>query len=101
MPLDDSLSNNSLVDELDLVTRKGGRRAWAVAIFVALFGMMSYIDRQALAVVVTDMRLDLGITDVQVGWLMGPAFFVVFNLALFPAAYAADRWNRNSSENDS
>ena len=84
----------SKLDSPDLDTRRGGRRAWAVVIFVALLGMMSYIDRQALAVVVTDLRHDLDITDVQVGWLMGPAFFIVFNVALFPAAYAADRWNR-------
>tara|TARA_A100001037_G_scaffold148334_1_gene133942 strand:+ start:10923 stop:12284 length:1362 start_codon:yes stop_codon:yes gene_type:complete len=89
-----ALSSTPAPARLDQPTRKGGRRAWAIVIFVALFGMMSYIDRQALAVVVSDLRLDLGISDVQMGWLMGPAFFVVFNLALVPAAWAADRWNR-------
>lgn len=65
-----------------------------VAILLALMSVMSFVDRQVLAILATDMRHDLNLTDVQLGWLMGPAFFIVYNLTLLPTAFLVDRWNR-------
>ncbi|WP_170287443.1 MFS transporter [Halioglobus maricola] len=70
------------------------RRAWAVSIVLALLSVVSFLDRQVLAVLVSDIRSELLITDVQLGWLMGPAFFIVYNVTLIPAAFVVDRWNR-------
>jgi MFS family permease len=73
---------------------RGGRRAWIVAIILAALSTTSFLDRQVLALLVPDLRRDLGLTDIQIGWLIGPAFFVVYNLILVPASVLVDRWNR-------
>jgi hypothetical protein len=71
--------------------RRSYGRAWAVSIVLALLSVVSFLDRQVLAVLVADIRGDLLITDVQLGWLMGPAFFIVYNATLIPAAFVVDR----------
>lgn len=81
-------------DASSIQARRGGRRAWAVAIVLAALSTMSFLDRQILALLIPDLRRDLGLSDVQAGLLLGPAFFVVYNLALLPAAVLVDRWNR-------
>lgn len=69
-------------------------RAWTVAILLAALSVVSFLDRQILALLVPDLARELAITDVQFGWLIGPAFILIYNITLLPAAVMVDRWNR-------
>lgn len=59
-----------------------------------MLGIMSYMDRLALSLLIDPIRADLGISDQEVGLLMGPAFSVVFAAAALPLAWGIDRGNR-------
>lgn len=59
-----------------------------VLFFVAL---VAYADRQAINVLIAPMKGDLGLTEAQMGVLLGPAFILVYVLAAVPAGRIADR----------
>lgn len=69
------------------------RRRWVLFMmfFVALF---NYLDRNVLAVLLEDIKADLGASDWQMGLLSGLAFAVVFSTLAFPVARLADRTSR-------
>jgi len=57
---------------------------------------INYMDKQVFSVVLEPMRLDLGLTDSQVG-IMQSIFY--FSLAIFaiPTAFLLDRWSRKKA----
>jgi MFS family permease len=69
-------------------------RAWWAIVVCCICAILSYTDRQVLAVLVDPLRSDLGITDTQVSLLQGMAFAVVYSVAGFPLGRAADIWPR-------
>lgn len=78
---------------------KGGHRSllsspWYVVILLCLLGILSYMDRLAFSLIIDPIRSELGITDREVGLLMGPAFSIVYAIAALPVAWAIDRGNR-------
>jgi len=58
--------------------------------------MINYVDRQVLSITVEYMRLDLGLTDTQIG-IIQTTFFMSMAVFAFPAAYLADRWSRKKA----
>jgi len=67
----------------------------AYVLFVlGLAYILNFVDRQILALVLQDVKTDLGLSDAQLGWLSGPAFAVFYTIAGFPLARLADRWSR-------
>jgi predicted MFS family arabinose efflux permease len=76
----------------------GMRRALAsrpltLALLLAIFAV-NFMDRQIVAILSEPMRLELGLSDAQVGLLYGFAFAVVYSIAGLPIARWADRANR-------
>ncbi|NML90271.1 MULTISPECIES: MFS transporter [unclassified Sphingobium] len=69
-------------------------QAWTVTALLTLLTVVSFVDRQVLALLVDDLKADLKISDIQFGVLIGPAFIITYNLLLMPAAFLIDRWNR-------
>jgi MFS family permease len=61
-----------------------------------LVAVMNVCDRTIMAVLVPEIRRDLGLTDRDMGWLMGPAFATVHILAGLPIARLADRASRSA-----
>ncbi len=61
-----------------------------------LIYVMNHIDRQVMNILVEPVKADLGISDGQVGWLIGGAFALFYTFAGFPIARLADRGNRRS-----
>lgn len=57
-------------------------------------GMVSYIDRLILSVLVDPIRHEMQITDYQVSLLQGVAFVVIYVLAGLPLGRLADRHHR-------
>lgn len=68
--------------------------AWWMVSLLFLAGIFSVIDRAILNIVVDPVRLDLGITDVQIGLLQGLAFGVFYAFMGLPMGLLADRTSR-------
>lgn len=59
-------------------------------------GALSVFDKRILSMLITPIRQEFGLSDNQLGLLMGLAFAVVYVLACIPAARLADRWSRRN-----
>ena len=71
----------------------GGARATYVLIICSLLHAVSYADWQVMAVVLQPLKLDLGLTDAQVG-TVNTAYFLGIILFTIPVAHLIDRWSR-------
>jgi MFS family permease len=58
--------------------------------------IVSFIDRQILALLVVPIQRDLGLSDTQMGLLLGPSFAVFFALFGIPIGRLADRGTRRN-----
>ena len=58
--------------------------------------VVSFIDRQALSLLVEPIRRDLGLSDMQIGLLQGLAFAAVYAIAGLPLGRAADQFSRRN-----
>ena len=66
---------------------------WLV-ILLWLIYILSFVDRQIVAVLAAQIRLDLSLSNVQIGLLYGTAFSFVYAFAGIPMGRLADRWSR-------
>ncbi|MFK7954875.1 MAG: spinster family MFS transporter [Lysobacterales bacterium] len=68
--------------------------AWYVVTVLTLAYVISFIDRQILALLVGPIKADLNLTDTQISLLMGLAFGVFYTLMGIPLGRLADRKSR-------
>lgn len=52
--------------------------AWYVVGVLLVAYIFSFVDREVLALLVEPIKRDLGLTDTEMGWLMGPAFAIIY-----------------------
>jgi len=78
----------------ETATVKELRYAWYVAVVLMLCNTLSFIDRQILGLLVTPIKLDLGISDTRIGLLQGLAFGIFYTLLGLPMGRIVDRGNR-------
>ncbi len=69
------------------------RSWWAIFIFMVAL-MFNYLDRQLLTLLVTPIKADLGISDTQMGLLVGFVFVVFYVLIGIPISRVVDRGPR-------
>ena len=69
------------------------RSWWAMFIFMIAL-MFNYLDRQLMTLLITPIKADFGLSDTQIGWLIGFAFTVFYVLAGIPIAQFIDRGPR-------
>ena len=69
-------------------------RGWYLVFLLFLAYLLSFLDRQIIALLVDPIKQDLGISDFQFALLHGLGFGVFFALFGIPIALAADRWRR-------
>ncbi len=72
------------------------RYLWYVVIFLTAAATISYIDRQIVALMIGPLKRDLGISDTQIGLLLGLAFAVPYVAMLVPMAWLADTRSRRA-----
>ncbi|HTE47251.1 MAG TPA: MFS transporter, partial [Gemmatimonadaceae bacterium] len=72
------------------------RYAWYVVAILTLANISANIDQFVLALLVGPIKRDLGITDVQMSYLGGPAFALFYVILGLPIARIADRANRRN-----
>ena len=61
-----------------------------VIVFAVVLAVIQYIDRVAISLVEGDIRLDLGMTQKDMGWVFG-AFTLAYALFEIPTGYLGDR----------
>lgn len=66
---------------------------WVLGL-LSLAYVLNFVDRQVLAIVAGDVKAELGLSDTQLGVLLGPAFVVCFTLSGFLLAHLADTRSR-------
>ncbi|MFN3232707.1 MAG: spinster family MFS transporter [Alphaproteobacteria bacterium] len=69
-------------------------RAWTVTSLLLLAYVLSFIDRQILNLLAEPIRLDLELSDLEIGFVQGPAFVVTYILISFPLGWLSDSVNR-------
>lgn len=84
-----TLSNDARPGAL---SRLHGSPWWMLAVFCALY-MLSIIDRQIVNMAAPRIKSDLGLTDIELSLLLGPAFIVLYVLGGFVFGLAADRFS--------
>ena len=66
---------------------------WMVAVLLVL-DIVALVDRNIIAVLAPPIQRDLALTDVQMGFALGPAFSVAYVLFGMPFGWAVDRFQR-------
>lgn len=72
------------------------RYAWYVLFVLTLMYMFSFVDRQILSLLVPSIKRDLGISDTQMGLLMGLSFALFYTFMGLPLGRIADSSNRRN-----
>jgi MFS family permease len=81
----------------DTQTREGypsPLRAWFIVGILVVASLVSYVDRQIVAILVGPMKADLHVGDSTIGWLYG-IFALFYAVAGIPLAMLADRYTRS------
>ena len=86
-------AENPVADETGWPPR---RTAWFAAIMLSLANTLAFVDRQALALLVQPIKLDLQASDTAMSLLYGLSFTVFYVLVGIPVARIADRSNRRN-----
>ena len=68
-------------------------RAYAVGLLTFIY-TANYVDRQIVAILLQSIKLDMGLSDTQLGLLSGLAFAIFYATLGIPIAYLADRMSR-------
>ena len=67
---------------------------WYVVVILTLAYMVSFIDRQIMALMVEPIRHDLNISDTQISLLLGLAFAIFYTILGIPIGRLADLYSR-------
>jgi len=68
--------------------------AWYVVAILLVAYILAFVDRDVISLLVQPIRADLGISDLQMSFLLGGAFALFYTFFGMPIAWLADRWNR-------
>jgi predicted MFS family arabinose efflux permease len=74
-------------------TRTSWYRGWFLTLLVLIYAS-SFIDRIIIAVVGQAMKVEMNLSDLQLGLLNGLAFSIFYSLLGLPIARLAERFNR-------
>jgi len=69
------------------------RRSFALALLTLVYGF-NFVDRQIVGILAPYIQADLGISNTQLGLLIGLAFATFYTLVAIPIAWLADRYSR-------
>ena len=68
-------------------------RTFALLLLTLVYGF-NFIDRQIMGILAPFIQKDLGLTNTELGLLIGLAFAVFYTFVAIPIAWLADRFNR-------
>ncbi len=70
--------------------------AWYAVTVLFIGSILSFLDRQVIALMVEHIKADLGLNDFEIGLLQGPPFGIFYAMMSIPIAVLADRANRRN-----
>ncbi len=70
------------------------RYAWYMVVILTIAYILSFVDRYILGLLIEPIKTDLGLSDTQIGLLLGPAFAIFYATMGLPLGYLADRKRR-------
>ncbi len=68
--------------------------AWYVVGVLMIFYILSFVDRQIIALLVEPMKADLGLSDMQISYIGGLSFVIFYTIFGIPIGRLADSRNR-------
>ena len=68
-------------------------RNFVLVLLTIVYGF-NFIDRQIMGILAPFIQKDLGLTNTELGLLIGLAFAVFYTFVAIPIAWLADRYNR-------
>lgn len=83
-------------DSQTSVERRSLRYSFYVLTVVTLVGVVSWMDRSIVAVLLDQIKQDFHLSDTQMGLVTGFGFSILYALAAIPVARLADRSNRRT-----
>jgi MFS family permease len=83
----------SLMKSGDGVDSARNRKSYLLVV-LTIIGALNYTDRYALGILSQNIKLDLGLSDTELGLMNGIAFALFYSLMGIPLARWADRGNR-------
>lgn len=76
--------------------QSGGWKAHRILIVCSLLYTLTYVERVAVTVVLQPMKLEMGLSDTQLGAIQ-MVYMLCYGVFAIPAAYLIDRWSRKKS----
>lgn len=70
------------------------RAGWVLVGLLTLAYVFSFIDRYILGLLIEPIKADLGLSDAQIGWVLGPAFAIFYATMGLPLGWLVDRKRR-------
>ncbi len=67
---------------------------YRMLLLLAAVYVLSFADRQLIAVLAVQIKSDLNLTNLQIGLLYGTAFSFIYAIAGIPMGRIADRWSK-------
>ena len=68
--------------------------AWYMVGLLTIAYVVSFVDRYILGLLIDPIKSDLGLSDLQIGLVLGPAFAIFYATMGLPLGYLADRGRR-------
>jgi MFS family permease len=87
-------SGAAAVERVSRRDATAGIYPWYVLGVLFLVYALNFIDRNILSILAQDIKADLGLSDVQLGFLFGTAFAIFYSLLGIPLGRLADSWRR-------
>jgi len=75
--------------------KTSGSTRYALGLLVVIY-LVNHLDRQIMYILIEPVKADLGLSDSQMGLLVGAAFAIFYTFAGIPIARWADRGNRRN-----
>jgi MFS family permease len=75
-------------------TPKVSASSWYMLAVLTLISLFSYMDRTAVSILLEPIRIDLGLTNSELGLISGMAFVLLYATCGLPLARLADRTSR-------
>jgi len=77
----------------EITSESSGKRTLVLLLLTLVYGF-NFVDRQIVGILAPYIQADLGISNTQLGLLIGLAFATLYTLVAIPIAWLADRYSR-------
>lgn len=78
----------------EIVPYPSAAQGWFLVIMLTIAYVFSFVDRYILGLLIEPIKADLGLTDEQIGWVIGPAFAIFYATVGLPLGWLVDRARR-------